>query len=110
MWGNDKADELATEAGLGGTIVILRASWPVLAITIPLAKRVLPQSRVSRIVSSEIRDFRWRGRAVLRGVGKAIPYGARLALYRFDIRARDRDCLAVVAGDLSDAYLDFALE
>ena len=33
-----------------------------------------------------------------------------LALYRFDIRAGDRDGLAVVAGDLSDAYLDFALE
>jgi hypothetical protein len=37
------------------------------------------------------------------------PVGS-LALYRFDIRAGDRDGLAVVAGDLSDAYLDFALE
>jgi hypothetical protein len=44
-----------------------------LAITIPITKRVLSQSRVSRMVPSEIVDFTWRSRRVVRGLGKANP-------------------------------------
>ena len=58
------------------------ASWPALAITIVLPPQSWPRGRVSRMVPSEIPDFRWCWRDRCCGPPAEFPWPSRSAALR----------------------------
>ena len=54
--------------------------------TKPLPAKILTLGPGFRMVQSEIGDFTWRSRRVVRGLGKAIPYQPDLSIYGGFIR------------------------